>query len=47
MTWKATCTDCSWEYTTANQVEAADALDRHARKEHHHVNIQRHATPSA
>lgn len=47
MKWMANCTECSWEYEAADQVDASDAVDRHARKERHHVNIQRNAAASA
>lgn len=41
----ATCTDCSWGYVGNDQVDAADAFERHAHKERHHVDIRR--TPMA
>lgn len=47
MQWIATCSDCSWSYEGNDQVDAADALERHARKERHHVDIERESTVSA
>ncbi|MFW6458398.1 MAG: hypothetical protein ACOCY6_03170 [Halodesulfurarchaeum sp.] len=44
MTWKAICTDCPWSFEGEDQVEAADALERHARKERHHVDIRQRVT---
>ncbi|WP_259517369.1 hypothetical protein [Halanaeroarchaeum sp. HSR-CO] len=43
MQWLATCTDCSWRYQDSDQEAAADALERHARKERHRVDIRRRA----
>lgn len=42
MTWVATCSQCSWRYRDDTQEAAADAMERHARKERHHVDIHRH-----
>jgi hypothetical protein len=41
MTWIAICTDCQWTFEGEDQIEAADALERHAQKERHHVDIRR------
>ena len=47
MIWKAQCTDCSWSFEDEDQVAAADAMERHAQKERHHVNINRTTVISA
>ena len=41
MTNRADCTDCRWAFEAESQEEVADALERHARKEQHHVNFLR------
>ncbi|MFB6085811.1 MAG: hypothetical protein ABEJ84_03235 [Halodesulfurarchaeum sp.] len=41
MNWVATCTDCRWTFEGDDQIEAADAMERHSRKERHHVDIKR------
>lgn len=47
MQWIVECSDCSWTYQDDDQVAAADALERHAQKERHHVDIKRKATVSS
>lgn len=37
----AICTDCSWSFESAEYESVADALERHARKEQHHVEFSR------
>lgn len=41
-TFGAVCTDCSWSYESGEYEPVADALERHARKEQHHVEFSRH-----
>lgn len=36
------CTDCGWTYTADTLEPVADALERHAQKDHHHVELHRH-----
>jgi|GEM_PF-5798079 len=42
--WVAVCTQCSWRSPATTQEAVADAMERHARKERHHVDIHRVAT---
>lgn len=39
----ADCTDCSWSVESEEYEPVADALERHARKEQHHVEFSRRA----
>lgn len=41
MTAIAICTDCGWTYRDDDDIAVTDALERHARKEHHHVELRR------
>lgn len=43
----ASCTDCGWSFDEGDFEEVADALERHARKEQHHVEFERRAAASA
>lgn len=43
----AVCTDCGWTYERGDFEDVADALERHAQKEQHHVEFERRATASA
>lgn len=45
VSWAAVCTDCSWTAQHDRQERVSEALERHARKEHHHVEVRRR--PSA
>lgn len=38
---RAVCTDCGWTYQSDSHEVAADRLERHARKEQHHVKFRR------
>lgn len=38
---RADCTDCPWSYRDEDLVDVSDEMERHARKEHHHVDLQR------
>lgn len=38
---RAHCTECRWAFQAESHEEVADALERHARKEQHHVNFLR------
>lgn len=40
-TYGAVCTDCGWSYESADYEPVADKLERHSRKEHHHVEFTR------
>lgn len=46
MTWIVDCTDCGWAHETSEREAAADALERHSRKERHHVEITHRRTVS-
>lgn len=37
MPYQADCADCAWTFDHERQEQVADMLERHARKEHHHV----------
>lgn len=37
----AVCTDCSWTFESDDYEPVADALERHSRKEQHHVEFTR------
>ncbi len=41
MHFQADCTDCSWQVRSASRESVTDQLERHARKEQHHVKFQR------
>lgn len=43
----AKCTDCQWTYEDHELEAVADALERHARKEQHHVELHRRTAASA
>jgi hypothetical protein len=38
---EADCADCAWTYRSDDLVEVSDALERHSRKEQHHVELKR------
>jgi hypothetical protein len=38
---RADCTECPWSYRDEDLVDVSDEMERHARKEHHHVDLQR------
>lgn len=38
---RANCADCAWSYEGDDQEAVADALERHSRKEQHHVEFER------
>lgn len=40
-TYGAVCTDCGWSYESGEYEPVADELERHSRKEHHHVEFTR------
>lgn len=42
MTAVASCTDCGWSFRDDDLEAVGDALERHARKERHHVELTRH-----
>lgn len=41
MTFAAVCTDCGWSYEADRRVGVTERLERHARKEQHHVEFTR------
>lgn len=41
MQCRAVCTDCRWSFESESHESVTDALERHSRKEHHHVNFRR------
>lgn len=43
MTFSAICTDCGWSVQDERRERVADGLERHARKEQHHVEFVRRA----
>ena len=47
MIHRATCTDCQWAYRSESHEAVSDALERHARKEHHHVQFTRTSPATA
>ena len=47
MHFRTSCTDCEWSYRSDSQETAADALERHARKEQHHVEFKRIVSSTA
>lgn len=40
-TFGAVCTDCGWSYESTEYEPVSDELERHARKEQHHVEFTR------
>lgn len=41
-TYGAVCTDCGWSYESVEYEPVADELERHSRKEQHHVEFTKH-----
>jgi hypothetical protein len=41
---RAVCTDCAWSTEDDDGVAVSDAMERHARKEQHHVEFERVVT---
>lgn len=41
MAYAATCTDCGWSFRHAHREPVSEALERHGRKEQHHVRFVR------
>lgn len=43
MTFSAVCTDCGWSFRDERHERVTERLERHARKEQHHVEFTREA----
>ncbi|WP_218836331.1 nucleoside triphosphate pyrophosphohydrolase family protein [Halorarum salinum] len=41
MTHRADCTDCTWSFQDEDLVDVSEKMERHARKEQHHVDLER------
>ena len=44
MACQAICTDCGWSFHDEEFEVVSDAMERHSRKEHHHVKFERAVT---
>lgn len=40
---RAVCADCGWTFEDEELVTVSDKMERHARKDHHHVDLERAA----
>ncbi|MFB6352486.1 MAG: hypothetical protein ABEJ92_00215 [Halobacteriales archaeon] len=47
MTFAAVCADCGWSFRDDYHEAVTERLERHARKEQHHVEFTREAEPAA
>lgn len=47
MPYTADCTDCGWTFEDQRREPVVDALERHARKEQHHVDFLRQPIDAA
>lgn len=43
MSYEAVCVDCGWTFADDRSEPVTDRLERHARKEQHHVEFTRKA----
>lgn len=41
MTWQAVCSDCAWTIKGGAREEVTEAVERHSRKEYHHIDLRR------